>query len=123
MIYNNPVDGLPLTPHSAVRVGDMKLIYDWHGRLYLFDMAKDPYETHNLAARRAKDTRRLFGVLVQWLDRNVEARYLPVKNPDYDKSKESRKGTPYVDLIEVWRSGGDVVEAATIPDMSQLVIR
>lgn len=123
VIYNNPVDGLPLTPHSAVRVGDMKLIYDWHGRLYLFDMAKDPYETHNLAARRAKDTRRLFGVLVQWLDRNVEARYLPVKNPDYDKSKESRKETPYVDLIEVWRSGGDVVEAATIPDMSQLVIR
>ena len=67
VIYNNPVDGY-LTPHSAVRSGDMKLIFDWHGRLYLFDMKKDPYERKNLAAELPEMTNKLFMELLVWLE-------------------------------------------------------
>ena len=49
VIYNSPFDMLPLQPHSAIREGDYKLIFDWHGRLYLFDIQNDPYEKNNLA--------------------------------------------------------------------------
>jgi arylsulfatase A-like enzyme len=33
VIVKHPDNGMPLTPHSAIRVGDYKLIWDWHGRL------------------------------------------------------------------------------------------
>jgi len=49
VIYNSPFDGLPLTPHSAIREKDYKLIFDWYGRLHLFNMEQDPYEKNNLA--------------------------------------------------------------------------
>ena len=37
----NPEDGQPLTPHSAMRQGDYKLIFDWSGRLLLYNLKND----------------------------------------------------------------------------------
>ena len=38
VIYNSPYEPLPLTPHSAIRDGDYKLIFDWYGRLHLYNI-------------------------------------------------------------------------------------
>jgi len=120
--YLNPVDGLQLTPHSAVREGWLKLIFDWHGRLYLFDLKDDPYEHRNLAAQQPETTRRLFGKLVEWLERSVERQYWPVVNPKYDPQKEARKEVPFADLVRGYRMGKDVVGMAVVPDMSRLAL-
>ena len=117
------MDGYNLTPHSAVRSGDMKLIFDWHGRLYLFDMKKDPYERKNLAAELPEMTNKLFMELMVWLEQHVQKQYWPTVNPAYDPAKEVRKESPFVNLIEVYKNGGDVVKAAAVPDMSKVVIQ
>ena len=38
----HPDLGTPLPPHSAIRVGDHKLIWNWHGRLELYNIPKIP---------------------------------------------------------------------------------
>lgn len=91
VIYHSPYDGFPLTPHSAIREGDMKLIYDWHGRLHLYDVVKDPYELNDLAETNASLTKTLYGKLHAWLEDNVDRRYWPVRNPGYNAEKEVRQ--------------------------------
>jgi arylsulfatase A-like enzyme len=49
VIVKHPDHGQPLSPHSAIRVGDHKLIWNWHGRLELYDIPKDPTESHDLS--------------------------------------------------------------------------
>lgn len=93
----HPDDGLPLTPHSAIRKGDMKLIHDWNGRLYLHDLRKDPYEKENLAEKLPELTRSLFRELHDRIDARVERKYTPALNPDYDPAVEPRI-RPFVDL-------------------------
>lgn len=90
-------DGLPPAPHSAIREGDWKLIFDWSGKLYLHDMRTDWREEHNLAEDQPAKTKELFMKLNQWLDTNVAVKYTPLLNPDYDPSKESRSRA-FVDL-------------------------
>lgn len=90
VIYNNPLDGYPLTPHSAVREDDYKLIFDWYGRLHLYNIKKDPYEKNDLSEDGPQLTQRLFKKLMNWLDDNVEDRYFPKLNPDYNAEKEVR---------------------------------
>lgn len=97
VIYKNPFDGHALTPHSAIRDGDYKLIFDWYGRLHLFDIEKDPYEVNNLSAKYPVKTKTLMDKLLAWLEENVENRYIPKLNPNYDPDKESRK-EPFVNL-------------------------
>ena len=48
VILKNPDDNLMLTPNSAIREGDYKLIFDWYGRLKLYNIKKDISETNNL---------------------------------------------------------------------------
>lgn len=72
VIVENPEDGFPSAPSSAVREGDWKLIFDWPGSLRLYHIAEDPYE-------------------------NVDVKYTPAINPHYDPLKESRK-RPLIDL-------------------------
>ncbi|GAA4281299.1 sulfatase [Gaetbulibacter aestuarii] len=91
VIYNSPFDGLPLTPCSAIREGDYKLIYDWYGRFYLFNIKNDPYEDHNLSESLPKLRDKLFLKLMTWLDQNVDKRYWPSINKNYNPDKESRK--------------------------------
>ncbi len=97
VIYRSPYDGLALTPHSAIRKGDDKLIFDWYGRLHLYDVAADPYELHDLAAADPDKRDDLFRDLMTWLEANVDRRYWPVLNPDYDPAKEVRE-VPFRDL-------------------------
>jgi arylsulfatase A-like enzyme len=99
VIYNSPYDGQALTPHSAVRVGDDKLIFDWHGRLHLYDIAQDPYEKNDLAAATPELTEELFAKLISWLEANVDRRYWPVLNPEY-KPEEEVRSQPFQNLLE-----------------------
>ncbi|TXF83900.1 sulfatase-like hydrolase/transferase [Neolewinella aurantiaca] len=99
VIYNSPYDGYALTPHSAVRIGDDKLIFDWHGRLHLYDIAKDPYEKNDLATADPELTEALFAKLMNWLEENVDRRYWPVLNPDYKPELEVRE-VPFQNLVK-----------------------
>ncbi|GGZ16656.1 arylsulfatase [Echinicola pacifica] len=108
VIYNNPTDGYPLTPHSAIRSGDYKLIFDWHGRLALYNIEKDPYEKNNLSGSDPELTNELFGKLMSWMESNIEARYWPIPNPEYDPQKDVRD-EKYIDLLGQYQSQGYVI--------------
>lgn len=97
VIYRNPADDLPFTPHSAVRKGDYKLIFDWYGRLNLYNIKEDISEKDNLATQMPDKTRELFAELMNYLEGNVEKKYWPTANPDYDPNTEVRE-EPYSDL-------------------------
>ncbi|MFY0626841.1 MAG: sulfatase [Reichenbachiella sp.] len=111
VIYKSPFDGLPLQPHSAIRVGDYKLIFDWYGRLYLFDIQNDPYEKNNLAKQLPEKTNDLFDQLMKWTKDNVRETYVPYLNKDYDAQKEERN-VPFVNLVEAWKKGEDIAKMA-----------
>jgi len=99
VIVKHPDNGLPLTPHSAIRVGDFKLIWDWHGKLELYGVPDDPYEQNDLSAAMPETTGKMFGELCEWLEENVEQRYFPQRNPNYDPAKDERD-YPFRDLRE-----------------------
>jgi len=94
---SHPEDGFPPAPHSAIRKGDLKLIYDWSGRLFLYDLSVDTGETNNLASERPEQAKSLFKQLNEWLNQRVAVKYTPAKNPDYDPASEIRP-QPFVDL-------------------------
>jgi len=98
VIYKSPYDDYALTPHSAIRKGDFKLIFDWYGRLHLYNIEKDPFERNDLYTTQSEKGDALFKDLVSWLENNVEKRYWPKVNPDYDPNKEVRE-TPFLDLV------------------------
>jgi len=111
VIYNNPYDGLNLTPHSAIREGDYKLIFDWHGRLKLFNIEEDISETNNLAKQMPDLTNELFGKLMDWLNENVKKTYWPKPNPGYNAAKDAHDVT-YINLVDIYENGGDVAKSA-----------
>lgn len=98
VIYNSPYEPHALTPHSAIREGDYKLIFDWYGRLHLYNIAEDPFEKQNLTSRMPEKTDALFNKLMQWLSANVEKRYWPTINSNYNPAKEVR-GTAFQNLF------------------------
>jgi len=108
VIYKNPEDGLPFTPHSAVRKGDYKLIFDWYGRLRLFNIKNDISEKINLVSKMPDKSTQLFRELMEYLEKNVEKKYWPTPNPNYDPATEVRK-VPYVDLYKIYKNGGDIL--------------
>jgi len=108
VIYKNPEDGLPFTPHSAVRKGDYKLIFDWYGRIKLFDLKNDISEKENLVNAMPGKTRELFSLLINFLENNVEKKYWPKENPAYDPADEVRD-VPFVNLYKVYKNGGDIL--------------
>jgi arylsulfatase A-like enzyme len=97
VVVINPEDGQPLAPHSAIREGDFKLIFDWSGKLLLYDLKHDWREEHNLADTQPARARDLFTKLNTWIDANVAVKYTPLLNPAYDPATEVRK-RPFVDL-------------------------
>lgn len=111
VIVDNADDGYPLTPHSAIRKGDHKLIFDWHGRLKLYNINDDISETKNLMSEKPDLTRSMFTELVSFLENNVERRYWPSPNSDYDPVEEVRE-VPFVDLYQLYKTGNDIVEHA-----------
>ncbi|MFY0651767.1 MAG: sulfatase [Cyclobacteriaceae bacterium] len=110
VIYNSPTDGLSLTPHSAMRDGDYKLIFDWYGRLSLYNVEKDPYEKNNLVNDQPELTNEMFKKLITWIEANVEKRYWPQLNPDYNPANESHD-VPFIDLYKLYQDGGNVAMA------------
>ncbi|QCX01374.1 sulfatase [Aggregatimonas sangjinii] len=102
VIYNSPFEPFALTPHSAIRDGNHKLIFDWYGRLHLYDIETDPFEKNDLAETRPELRNKLFEKLMEWLSANVAQRYWPALNPSYNPEKEAR-GTPFVNLFETYR--------------------
>lgn len=111
VIVKNPDDGYALTPQSAIRKGDYKLIFDWYGRLKLYNIKQDISEKINLAFKKPAITRALFKDLMTWLDNNVKERYLPVPNPKYNPAKEVRK-VPYVNLYQAYKQNKDIIKLA-----------
>ncbi|TWO33240.1 sulfatase [Seonamhaeicola sediminis] len=98
VIYNSPFEPFALTPHSAIRDGDYKLIFDWYGRLYLYNIEKDPYEKNNLITENPELKDTMFNKLMSWLKLNVDIRYWPTVNENYNPKKEVRD-TPFVDMF------------------------
>lgn len=77
-------------PVSAVRDGDWKLI-EWleDGKLELYNLARDPYEKNDLAAKEPARVKTLRGKLGAW--RKETGALMPTKNPRYDpRAKEAR---------------------------------
>src|SRR5690606_310152 len=73
-------------PYSIIRQGDWKLIKRYQGNRYeLFNLADDPRETEDVAARFPDRVSQLDGQLAGWLE-GVDAA-LPEVNPDYSPSK------------------------------------
>lgn len=90
VIYNSPYEPYALTPHSAIREGEYKLIFDWYGRLHLYNIEKDPFEKNDLSLKMVDLRDTMFKKLMGWLTINVEKRYWPKINPEYNPQKESR---------------------------------
>lgn len=97
VIVKHPRHGTPLTPHSAIRVGDHKLLWDWHGHLELYDIKADPYEEDNLADSKPELAKQLHGQLKQWLGQNVALPYHPMPAPDFDPAAPDQ-AFPFNDL-------------------------
>ncbi len=77
-------------PMSAMRDGQWKLI-EWFedGKLELFDLAHDPYEKNDVAAKEKGRVKMLHAKLQAW--RAETGALLPTKNPKFDpQTKEAR---------------------------------
>lgn len=108
---NHPDNGLPLAPHSGIRCGDHKLIWDWHGKTELFDIQNDPYEASDLSQAMPEKRDQLMNQLQSWIRDNVAPRYLPVVNQDYDGAKDGRP-YPFVDLSRPARAQSETEQNA-----------
>jgi arylsulfatase A-like enzyme len=97
VIVPSPDDGFPLPPHSAIRDGDYKLVFDWSGVLRLYNLAVDPFEKRDLAAAEPRRVRQMFRELNDWIDSRVALKYTPALNPEYRPEQEVRS-RPFVDL-------------------------
>jgi hypothetical protein len=106
----SPFDGEFLTPHSAIMEGDYKLIFDWQGRLKLFNIKNDMKENHNLIHEMPEKTTKMYSTLMNWLEKNVDKQYWPVLNPDYDPAKEVRNDAPFVNFYKAWKEGEDFIK-------------
>jgi arylsulfatase A-like enzyme len=76
--------GVGCTPYSAVRYGDWKLYRyynDGKGRNQLFNLKNDPYEQHDVAAKRAEKLKAMEQTLTSWLAETDGP--LPFANPEY----------------------------------------
>jgi arylsulfatase A-like enzyme len=97
---NHPNNGQPLSPHSGIRVGDHKLIWDWHGKLELYNIPADPTESNDLAAKNPELTAQLHQQLKDWLSKNVAPRYFP-KRDQTVSPEDATSSFPFKDLRSI----------------------
>ncbi|MDF1573494.1 MAG: hypothetical protein RQ743_13285 [Bacteroidales bacterium] len=93
---------------------DYILIFDWHGKLHLFNVKEDQTESKNLIFEMPDKTRELFGQLIQWLEENVEQQYWPVINPAYDPKREVRENAPFINLYEAHKQEQDIMSLISL---------
>lgn len=101
VIYDSPYEPYALTPHSAIRDGDFKLLFDWYGRLHLYNIQDDPFEKNDLALEMPVLRDIMFKKLMNWLSGNVEKRYWPKINPEYNPNNEYRD-EPFKDMFSAY---------------------
>jgi arylsulfatase A-like enzyme len=76
-----------MTPTSAIRAGDWKLIHYYEdNRMELFNLKNDPAETKNLAATQPAKAKALREKLDAWR-KETDAK-APTKNPDWRPRKK-----------------------------------
>ena len=76
-----------MTPASAIRAGDWKLIHHYEdNRMELFNLKTDPAETKNLAATHPAKAKALREKLDAWRKEN-DAK-APTKNPDWQPRRK-----------------------------------
>lgn len=102
-------DGTIFQPVAAVRKGDWKLIKQFPDKLELYNLAKDPSESENLAEKQVDRAGQLEHLLDCWLkDTGVAT---PVPNPNYDPaftiSRQVPNDTLPADgkLLLLWKPG------------------
>jgi arylsulfatase A-like enzyme len=87
------IDGLV---SRTLREGDLKLVWRSDGRHELYDLAVDPGERENLAARDPGSMRRLVGRLESWM-RSMEEQRVDTGDAEYDdETLERLRGLGYV---------------------------
>ena len=89
-------------PHSAVRMGDWKLIERHDGAPpELYDLGKDIHEDHNLAEKYSGQAKRLQNELHCW--RKLIDAQMPTPNADYDAQKPIgwARGTRFREIAPV----------------------
>ena len=76
-----------MTPASAIRAGDWKLIHYYEDdRMELFNLKTDPAETKNLAATHPARVKALREKLDAWR-KETDAK-APTKNPDWQPRRK-----------------------------------
>ncbi len=79
-------------PAGAIREGDWKLVeFFENGRLELFNLARDPSESNNLAEKESAKVRELALKLREW--RSSVAAQMPSANPDYAPNAQVANGS------------------------------
>jgi arylsulfatase A len=79
------------TPYSAIRAGDWRLVhFSEDGRNELYDLAHDPGEATDLAAKEPARVAELKATLDAWLAA-VDAQF-PTLNPNYDPARDKPAG-------------------------------
>ena len=79
------------TPYSAIRAGGWRLVHFYEdGRSELYDLANDPGEKTDLAAKEPARAAELQAMLDAWLNA-VDAQF-PTPNPDHDPARDGRSG-------------------------------
>lgn len=77
-------------PASAIRIGDFKLVYNYHHKdVLLFNLSDDPHETKNLTASMPEKAKVLEGRLMKFLKET--GAYLP-KTPTPEQKRMRRSG-------------------------------
>ena len=100
--YPHYYDALDSRPCAAVRSGSYKLIEFYEGpRVELYDLAKDPGESHDLAMHMPDKTAALGRMLHAW-QKSVDAQ-MPKPNPDYDPKRRTQGAQSFFNLHEALR--------------------
>jgi len=82
---------------ATLRKGDYKLHYDYHGKVELYNIAKDIGEKNDLTKSNPKLAYKMLVQLTDWLKANCNESYLPKPNPKFNPNGPLPYG-PYVPL-------------------------
>jgi len=82
---------------AALRKGDYKLHYDYQGKVELYNIAEDMFESNDLVKNKPVIAHDMLVQLTDWLQSNCNEAYLPKPNPQFNPEGELPYG-PYVPL-------------------------